>query len=52
MRESETLTCPECRKPMKLVRTIPHLGVIPALLVFYCAACKEVETREEHERAA
>jgi hypothetical protein len=52
MREFDTPKCPECHKSMKLVRTIPHLGVLPALLVFYCAACEEVETRKEHRQAA
>ena len=52
MRESDIPKCPECREPMKLIRTIPHLGVLPELLVFYCAACKEVETSEEYRHAA
>ena len=52
MHESDTPKCPECREPMRLIRTIPHLGILPELRVFYCAACKEVETREEHRHAA
>ena len=30
---------------MKLVRTIPHLGGLPELLVFYCAECRQAETQ-------
>jgi hypothetical protein len=52
MRESDIPKCPECREPMKLIRTIQHLGVLPELRVFYCAACKEVEMREEYRHAA
>jgi len=47
------LSCPNCREPMKLVRTIPPLGPAwPALLVFYCAACSHAETIEEERAAA
>jgi hypothetical protein len=32
---------------MQLARTIPRLGTLPQLDVFYCADCNEAETREE-----
>ena len=36
--------CPDCRQPMKLVRTIPHVGGLPEIQVFYCSRCKQAET--------
>jgi hypothetical protein len=44
-------SCPHCREPMKLVHTIPRLGGLPEIFVFYCARCKHAET-EMLERAA
>jgi hypothetical protein len=46
--------CPCCRKSMKLVRTISHLGGLPELFVYYCAECRQAETlwEEQQERAA
>jgi hypothetical protein len=44
--------CPKCCRPMKLVRTIPRVGTLPQLEVFYCSECNEAETREESEKAA
>jgi hypothetical protein len=38
------LVCPSCRAPMQLVRTIPRLGALPEIFVFYCARCEEAET--------
>ena len=35
--------CPECHQPMKLINSVPKLGALPELLVFYCRACDEVE---------
>ncbi len=32
---------------MKLVRTVPKLGGLPALLVFLCERCSHVETIEQ-----
>jgi hypothetical protein len=32
---------------MKLVKTIPHVGVVPKIFVFYCSRCKQAETREQ-----
>jgi len=29
---------------MKLVRTIPRLGALPEIFVFYCAGCQQAET--------
>jgi hypothetical protein len=43
-----TEVCPQCHRPMKLVRTIPALGAAwPALLVFYCQPCKHADTQED-----
>ena len=36
--------CPHCHEPMKLIRTIAHLGEPPEVFVFYCAPCKHAET--------
>jgi hypothetical protein len=36
--------CPQCGWRMKLMRTIPALGVLPTLFAFYCAECRETET--------
>jgi hypothetical protein len=36
--------CPDCRQPMQLVKTLPHLGGVPEILVFYCSSCKQAET--------
>jgi hypothetical protein len=44
--------CPDCREPMKLVKTIPHLGGLPEIVVFYCSACKRVETKVMQDWAA
>jgi hypothetical protein len=41
--------CPDCRKPMKLVRTIPRLGALPEMFGFYCASCHQAETIEHRE---
>jgi hypothetical protein len=38
--------CQQCRRPMKLIRSIPQLGAAPELLVFYCRDCDEVEGRD------
>jgi hypothetical protein len=32
---------------MKLVKTIPHLGGLPEIFVFYCSRCKQAETKEQ-----
>jgi hypothetical protein len=37
--------CPDCRESMKLVKTLPHLGGLPGILVFYCPHCKQVKTK-------
>jgi hypothetical protein len=46
-----TSLCPCCREPMKLVRTIPKLGGLPALFVFLCERCSHVETIEQDQAA-
>jgi hypothetical protein len=45
------LVCPSCRAPMQLMRTIPRLGALPEIFVFYCARCQQAETIVQ-ERAA
>jgi hypothetical protein len=35
--------CPHCHEPMKLIRTIAHLGEPAEVFVFYCAPCKHAE---------
>jgi hypothetical protein len=45
------LLCRCCREPMKLVRTIPKLGGMPALEVFLCERCSHVETLEQDQAA-
>jgi hypothetical protein len=47
MTDNRPPICPECDQRMKPVRTIPKLGVLPALLAFYCARCKLAETEEQ-----
>jgi hypothetical protein len=48
---TSTVLCRCCREPMKLVRTIPKLGGLPALSVFLCQRCNHVETLEQDEAA-
>jgi hypothetical protein len=36
---------------MKLARTIPKLGGLRALVVFYCAPCNHVVTKEQEHAA-
>ena len=38
-RDSATPCCPNCGKPMHLVRTIPGIGGLPELRVYSCRAC-------------
>jgi hypothetical protein len=44
--------CPDCREPMKLVKTIPRLGGLPEIFVFYCSRCKQAETKVQEQTAA
>jgi len=37
--------CPDCREPMKLVKTIAYVSGLPELFVFYCSRCKQAETK-------
>ena len=37
--------CPDCREPMKFVKTIPQIGGLPELFVFYCSRCRQAETK-------
>jgi hypothetical protein len=43
--------CPACREPMKLVKTIPRLGGLPEIIVFYCSRCKQTETNVQEQAA-
>ena len=38
--------CRKCRRPMTLIRTLPRLGGVPELQVFYCRDCDEVEGKD------
>ena len=44
--------CPDCREPMKLVKTLSHPGGLPEILVFYCSRCKQAETKVQEQTAA
>ena len=37
---------------MKLVKTIPHIGGLPEIFVFYCSRCRQAETKVMQEQAA
>jgi len=45
------LRCLCCGSIMKLVRTVPRVGGLPALFVIACSACNEVEVKEERRAA-
>ena len=34
---------------MKLVKTIPHIGGLPEIFVFYCSRCKQAETKVQEQ---
>jgi hypothetical protein len=36
--------CGRCGQVMPLIRTVPRLGALPAMHVFVCGSCGEVET--------
>jgi len=38
------LCCPECQKPMSLVRVLPALDDLPRLGAFYCKPCQFAAT--------
>ena len=44
--------CPVCREPMRLVKTLPHIGGLPEIFVFYCSRCKQAETKVQERTAA
>jgi hypothetical protein len=44
--------CECCGSPMKLVRSVPALGVLPELHSFRCERCRHVETIETTKRAS
>jgi hypothetical protein len=44
--------CPDCREPMKLVKSIPPIGGLPEIFVFYCSRCKQAETKVQEQTAA
>jgi len=37
---------------MNLIKTIPHIAGLPELFVFYCARCKQAETKMQEQAAA
>jgi hypothetical protein len=39
-------------EPMKLVKTLSHLGGLPKIWVFYCSRCKQAETKVQERTAA
>ena len=39
--------CEQCNRPMKLINSVPRLGGLPELLVYYCGVCDEVNGRSE-----
>ena len=44
--------CPHCGEPMKLVKTLPHLGGLPEIFVFDRSRCKQAETKVQEQKAA
>jgi hypothetical protein len=36
--------CPHCGAVMNHVRTLPRLGGLPEIQIFYCASCVHAET--------
>jgi hypothetical protein len=38
----EICACDRCNRPMKLISSVPKLGGLSELLVFYCGVCDEV----------
>jgi hypothetical protein len=42
--EQTSQLCPHCGVAMKYVRSIPALGGLPEIEIFYCAPCSHVET--------
>jgi hypothetical protein len=45
------LRCLCCGDMMRLVRTVPRVGGLPALFVIACSSCSEVEVKEERSAA-
>jgi hypothetical protein len=45
--EDDSPSCAQCSGPMRLIRTIPRVGLHPELLVFRCTRCNHVETKEQ-----
>jgi hypothetical protein len=43
-RAPTSVTSPQCGAVLRHVRTITHLGNLPDLEIFFCAACSHVET--------
>jgi len=40
------LTCPQCAAVLRHVRTIPPLGDLPGVEIFFFDACSHVETMQ------
>jgi hypothetical protein len=39
--------CERCNRPMKLINSVPKLGGLPELLVFYCRTCDDANGKSE-----
>jgi len=46
----EPQPCPNCRKPMRLVRVIPRVASLPELESFECRACGEALTQAKNRK--
>jgi hypothetical protein len=44
---SEICACDRCNRPMKLISSVPKLGGLSELLVYYCGTCDEVTGKSE-----
>ena len=49
---SDPPLCLVCREPMRFDKTIPHVGGLPEIFVFYCSRCKQAETKVQKRTAA
>jgi DNA-directed RNA polymerase subunit RPC12/RpoP len=39
--------CPNCGKPMRLVRSVPKIGALPELRTYNCSSCGETVTEAD-----
>lgn len=47
----EICACDRCNRPMKLISSVPKLGSLSELLVFYCGVCDEVRGKSDPDGA-